>query len=767
MRASQTMLRRTRTAAVVTGTTVVLLAAAHLALTPVVVPWLAERALERFAASSDGRAVQFDTALFDPFTLQLTIIDLAGVEPEPRVTYAAERVTIDFAARTLVQARPVLDALSIAGPAVELDLRTSGAAHVLGMLRRMLARVAVAELTLTDGTLAELPSAVPATASWRLDRVGAHARTLPAQSAIRFTIAAEDTAGVALDIEGTFDGRAATGRMQARNVDLGRIARRFDLGLEASAGVLDAAAAFEFPLAASTVRLVDGRLSARNVALVPRLLVTITAPVIEGSFEASVPLTSDRVVHIALDLAEGSVAFADGRIDPPARLDFDGGELALDARANTFSIVGRPTGGGGVEYLMQPEAQSANARRLVVRYDDVPAAALDAYARLALGAAARAGTVDARLVLDESSGRIDVAAHHLELGADAPPAIAMALALLEDPSGVVALEGPLVRRLDESTPAAVAAGLRAQLEDIAADPHVALGALVDRTGTALQAIEFAPGAASLSALGSESIAALGAALALRPKIGVAVAGRYDPAVDRRALAARQVELHVLLATAGPSGVSGRGERANAGQIDFAAPLAQDVLAEFARERLSAETVATLRSLFNLDAGAPADAPARVAYYRALFDALVAAESIADAALVRLGRYRARTIADALAAQGIAAQRITVMDTTMPVDGGAAPVRVPIVLTPQLDAAAVARYLRSDVWAAHTSPATHGAAPDDYASVARERYAAELIRFDRRLQLIRKWIFRRFQCRLAPRIALIDQIDRLRRAGLRS
>jgi hypothetical protein len=201
-----------------------------------------------------------------------------------------------------------------------------------------------------------------------------------------------------------------------------------------------------------------------------------------------------------------------------------------------------------------------------------------------------------------------------------------------------------------------------------------LAALVGADAGSLQAVEFFPGDAAPSPGGAAALSALAEALGSRPKISAAAAGGFDPEVDRLALAARQVELHVLLATAGPA------HRARPQPVDFASPRAQDVLDEFAGERLPTAEVAAIASRFDTRDTAP-DSPVRVSYYRAIFEALTANERIPDSALLRLGRFRAQAIGTALADGGVNPQRIAIGDgdTQLSATGGRVP--VPIGLVP--------------------------------------------------------------------------------------
>src|SRR5690606_36487872 len=260
--------------------------------------------------------------------------------------------------------------------------------------------------------------------------------------------------------------------------------------------------------------------------------------------------------------------------------------------------------------------------------------------------------------------------------------VALALALLEDQHGVAetayVLEAPNDRR--ERADRIVAASVVAQLETIAAAPFDALGLAAGIDGAALETVSFAPGEAEPAE--PETLAALTEALLARPGIGLRVRGVADRTLDRDALAAQQIELHVTLATAGPTVV------ARPRPVDFASPRHRDVLDEFAGERLSSEERETIASYFSRTPDGRIVEEERSAYYRALFDALVENEPIPASGIERLGRYRARAIASALAANGVAEERLEIGPAITREAGEAAPqIEVPLAVFALSDLAA--------------------------------------------------------------------------------
>jgi hypothetical protein len=233
----------------------------------------------------------------------------------------------------------------------------------------------------------------------------------------------------------------------------------------------------------------------------------------------------------------------------------------------------------------------------------------------------------------------------------------MAIALLENTDGDISMEIPLAS--DEPVATQIVEHVSDRISAVGTTPFAALAALVDRDAAPISAIEFTPGTAEPTPRGEEAVAALAAALRLRPRLGLRIEPNQQAELDRAALARAQVVLHVTLATA-------QAERAAA--IDFASQRAQDVLDEFARERLDAAALEEIGASFVFGPAAPPAEPERVAYYHALFEALVAREPIMDAALRRLANFRARAVARQLAEMGIAESRFVARDAhELPVD----------------------------------------------------------------------------------------------------
>lgn len=183
------------------------------------------------------------------------------------------------------------------------------------------------------------------------------------------------------------------------------------------------------------------------------------------------------------------------------------------------------------------------------------------------------------------------------------------------------------------------------------------------------AVRFEPGAAALTPAATETLSELAEVLALRPRLGVAVPARIDTQLDRDALARQQVELHVTLATARTA------FRARPQPVDFTSARAQDVLDEFAAERLPADELAAIAAQHERDGPPEARAP----YYRAVFAAVVDRERIERGALERIGRFRAQSIADALTGLGVPTDSVEVGEDVTAESSDIGQVTVPVEL----------------------------------------------------------------------------------------
>lgn len=368
-----------------------------------------------------------------------------------------------------------------------------------------------------------------------------------------------------------------------------------------------------------------------------------------------------------IEIEDGTLTLADesdgSRVTVPAtavngtiaRVEGRPGEIAVDVDARLGES------GSGLLVARAALGEGARSRDVRLELEGVDAALFAPYVERATGRAVTAGSVDAAVEYRVQDGAMNgsarIGASNLELarvpGKPGGPPLDFAVALLEDERGRLDVAVPLEG--GRGVADALARGLLSRLEAVAARPFDALGELVGLRGDALREIPFEPGQAAPSPAGAEAVAALGRALDRRPGIGLRVAGIADREIDRDALAAQQIELHVALATAGPTLV------ARPEPVDFTSPRDRDILDEFAEERLSDERLETIRSYFTRGPDGDVVDAEETSYYEALFDELVENEPIPENGLERLARYRAQAVADVLVDQGVAADRIELAD----------------------------------------------------------------------------------------------------------
>lgn len=576
---------------------------------PFAAPRLARLALERNASTGEWTA-RIGQIHYEPFALAFDLEDMQVSGRNGEVAAAAGLVRIDFSLRSLFVARPALDRLAIRGGSLRLTQRAAPAVWSL------------VEAFATDASVARLDAEVDAAA---------------------FAAAGEESP-FRVELRGT-GLELGRGRGTLTVVAAAALGEPSRLAADLTAEPADAGARLR-----GTATVTRGQLALADWTLdVPSAAFTVDATLSAAAAAASVALL------------DGAIAAIDRGISN-ARFDMTGARAVAAWQAATgfdaLQASASLADGGRAELAL---AQGPDgAVEIEARLDAVRAADLAPYAVRALGAEPAGGTVGVEVSVrsgDSAGGLARITTRALRLATDDPSA-ATAIALLEDTAGEITLDVPLSR--DRRAAEQIIEHVAERATALATMPFEALAALVGRDAGELAAVEFAPGAADPTPRGDETIAALAAALKLRERVGLRLDADAGAAVDRAALARSQVVLHVTLATAQAERLQGA-----AMAIDFASPRAQDVLDEFARERLGAAAVAAIGASLAFDAAAPPAAPQRVAYYRALFEALAAREPIRDAALRRLADFRARTVERRLRELGVADSRVVAGDAAQP------------------------------------------------------------------------------------------------------
>jgi len=362
-----------------------------------------------------------------------------------------------------------------------------------------------------------------------------------------------------------------------------------------------------------------------------------------------------------LEIVNGRVEATDFAVTPPARFDVNdiSGSVSTIRGGSTVRVSLTGQVGTGTRGRLDASWETTDPARLGlwrIAAEDLDATRLSPY----LTAVANREITDGRLDLTTNGAVADgvltvthsVASTGLRLAAldetpEAPDnALDLAIALLENADGRLRVDISLVPvRLDEAAPPLVRLrdGFNAAVMRVTESPFSVLGTLLGSPNTDLVPIGFEPGSAAVTETAAERLERLAEALRQRPRLGIEVGGRYDPVADRAALARQQINLHIALATSvGPP------DRAAQTTLNLSEPRVNSVLEEFAGERLRPPTIAAIRARF---AGTGPE------YYQALYDALVAHESVSGRALKNLARFRAQSVIGELSAQQINPERI--------------------------------------------------------------------------------------------------------------
>lgn len=379
----------------------------------------------------------------------------------------------------------------------------------------------------------------------------------------------------------------------------------------------------------------------------------------------------------------GRLSYLDAKVQPPVAIDVDDVDVRLSWDRNddvtTIALSGNVVGAGSAELTARwqpPGLQQGSTVRVVL--SDLDLSAVSPYAARIVGQDVASGRADFECSVEGHAPDVAVEsrieARDLRLAYPDENAAgaqsSLALALLEDPSGRV--RAAHRDRFDRSNEAADPASLCGQLwreyiAELTAAPFDILAGLAGWQQGRLDCLGFATGSAEVSTDASAQLVAIAETLRQRPLLGLTVKPGYDAAADRRALANRQLRLHITLATSArpPGGTEVL-------PLDVGDARVRDILDEFASTRLRAAQRRTIDARFP-DKGDR--------YYRAVFEALVRNEEVSEPALQRLARYRARAVSDALARLGIEPARLRVATEIESLNATGETLRLPLSLRP--------------------------------------------------------------------------------------
>ncbi|HEX5421887.1 MAG TPA: DUF748 domain-containing protein, partial [Gammaproteobacteria bacterium] len=648
----------------------------------------------------------------NPFNLSVQLVGPELVEPEAGLSFSARRVVLNFNFATLFTHEIVLDELSIERPRMQADFsgrRQSDTGYTLGARIRAALQDSrpfeMRRLHVQNGQLLFIDArAADKNLSFAGVSIAGSDLTNIAPSPGHYSVTAEavqvgNRSAASLELAGdlSLQSLKASGQTALSGLPLEPLRPWLGtrLARTAASGVLDFSTHFSYsPPAANRlsdsgqVELTGGRLELAGASWTPER--TFEAKNVAGALSAAgfdlkaalpkgasgalslrlgQPRTGARSVELTLEHLPAETlapyaARALGRSltagDADLTVDFSrqgsriDGELRIRGRGLAFAaaapdVSAEAIPGGGTDGASSKETASSGAppapppepsREAGLRLDFALALLRDPHGELRIEAPISADLSIASSAVQSGPDTPSTPRN------DAPPGAAGKAPAAQAPN---AANGSGAQA--ESVTEAIGAALRARLRAVTAAPFAVLGALSGHDAAAVHSVEFETGKAEPSSSGTETLKALAAALSERPGLALYAAGGFDPDADRRALAAQEIDLHVALATAGAA------LNVQPEPVDFSSPRDQEVLEEFAGQRLSAEQRATIASEADLGADGKPAAKHSIAYYQAIYDALVANAEINQEALARLGRYRAQSVADALAKLGIPAARI--------------------------------------------------------------------------------------------------------------
>jgi hypothetical protein len=238
----------------------------------------------------------------------------------------------------------------------------------------------------------------------------------------------------------------------------------------------------------------------------------------------------------------------------------------------------------------------------------------------------------------------------------------LAIALLEDSNGVIDLDLPVSGSLDDpqfSYGGLIWKAVVNVLTKIVTAPFRALGNLLGISGDKLQALAFDPGAAQLAPPEQEKLKAVGQALAKRPALVLKVQPVYAREADTRALQVDWVRREVAQGL----GIALKPDEAP-GPVDGTNPKTRKVLDALYQQRFAGQGgIKALQAGFDKAKTPPAEQAAQI------IEKLVQAIPVSPGELERLARSRAQNVVSVLAADGVPAARVSLVDKPVGTEAG--------------------------------------------------------------------------------------------------
>ncbi|GAB4362366.1 MAG: hypothetical protein Kow0060_18550 [Methylohalobius crimeensis] len=401
------------------------------------------------------------------------------------------------------------------------------------------------------------------------------------------------------------------------------------------------------------------------------------APPSEGSADSEASPFPVNVGRVRID--KGEVDFADLSLVFPFSAhieDFTGvakGISSKPASKTRLLMEGQvaPYGLARVYGVLKP-FRPKDLTDISVEFTNIEIPPFTPYSATFVGRKITSGTLDLNLdyQIENSQlvGENEVILRDFTLGerVEAPQAknlpLDLAIALLKDSQGVIHLAVPVSGDTDDpqfSYGKVIWGAFVNVIVKAATSPFRALGSMLGGEGELDRILAFEPGRARLLPPEREKLDILAQALEKRPQLKIVVQGRFDEQLDGKALRQRRVrralakEMEVELAPGDIPGPVSFEDAKNQIALEnlLKSRAGKDAVDEFEaayKESTGAEKVDRVNRLLAVFGGASED----TAFYQALFDRLVALESLPKDALVALARSRQETIVKALGETGL-------------------------------------------------------------------------------------------------------------------
>ena len=369
-----------------------------------------------------------------------------------------------------------------------------------------------------------------------------------------------------------------------------------------------------------------------------------------------------RAAFERLALSKGRLEFADRSLENPFEVTIVGlsgavsGFSTATAKVAQVRFNGRvqPYGTARIRGTINLNSPTSLAD-ITATFRNLRMQAFNPYVAKFAGYRIESGNLSAELTYEVKDGRLvgqnSLVFEEMRLGEKVESASAMdiplelAVALLADSKGRITLDIPVTGNLKDpkfDLGAIVGRALGNALRKIVTAPFRALAGIFGGKGEEdLGKVAFEPGRAVLSPPAEEDVAQVAKALQERPRLGVRVAGGYDPEQDADALRLRSVRREIA---------ERAGVEARRGPLDFA-----DARVLETAERLYMQRVGERQELLALRQSTPEYGPAIV---QRLADALPPAPDAAQT----LGRARAESVRAALIAHGVDPSRVALDDS---------------------------------------------------------------------------------------------------------